>query len=235
MKKKIAVVSLIIATIAIVAFGTTLAWFMDTDNVKNVFTIGSIDIEQKETNADGSEFTQGQTLLPIVNTDAPSEDDNYIAKIATVTSTGKNDAYVRTFIAVPAAIKDILILDTADTTTKWVQDTITWPNVTVENVEYAVISFTYTDALAKDETTEAVLKGVYLDSAVDVKKNSEGVKQFCTKNADGTYTFYDFDITQLVNVLVATQGCQADGFENGAVDAINTAFGNTAPDFATVE
>lgn len=239
-RKKVFVAALVIALISIVV-GGTLAWFQDTDEVKNVFTIGSIEIEQTEKNEDGSDFTQNQVLLPIVNVNTPSEDKNYIAKIATITNTGKNDAYVRTFIAVPAAIKDILILDTADTTTKWVADAINWPNVTVDEMEYAVISFTYTDVLeAKTDTlpataTEPVLKGVYLAPEVDLQENSVGVKQFCTENADGTYKFYNYDITKNVNVFICTQGCQADGFENGAVDAMNTAFGGNAPDFTKVQ
>lgn len=240
MKKKIVAVSVIIAILAIAIVGGSLAWFTDDDAVKNTFTIGKIDIFQHEhehnENNEIQQFTQDQVLLPIVNTDAPAEDANYIEKLVSVENIGVNDAYVRTFIAVPAAIREILVLDTVDPTgeTYWTADTTAWQNVTVDGVEYAVVSFTYNKKLAKGEVTDHVLKGVYLKPEVDVQKNSEGVRQFCTKNADGTYTFYDYDITGQVNVLVATQGCQADGFENGAADAVNTAFGNTAPDFAAV-
>ena len=47
MKKKLMVTALAVALVAI-AVGGTLAWFNDTDEVTNVFTVGSVDIEQKE-------------------------------------------------------------------------------------------------------------------------------------------------------------------------------------------
>ena len=242
MKKKVTIISLALALIAILVIGTSLAWFTDTDQTTNTFTIGSVKIQQTEKehdeNGDLQEFTQGQMLLPVVHTENVTEDANYVEKLVSVKNIGKNDAYVRTFIAVPAILKDVLHLDVAeDSADGWNKDAQTWPNVVVGEgtsaVEYAVISFTYNKALEKEEATPYVLKGVYLDAAVDVKTNEAGVKQFCTKNADGTYTFYDFDITREVKVLVATQGCQTAGFEEGAVNALNTAFG-TAPDFTVV-
>ncbi|MBQ8802655.1 MAG: hypothetical protein IJZ53_03330 [Tyzzerella sp.] len=238
MKKKLVVASLVVALLAI-AVGGTLAWFTAEDSATNTFTIGSVEIEQNETNEDGSAFTQSQVLLPIVNVTSPSEDVNYVDKIVNVKSTGENATYVRTFIAVPTAIKDILVLDTVDVETadaKWEKDSNTWDDVEVDGISYSVISFTYTEALEKEETTaEPVLKGVYLKETVDVQDNN-GTKQFCTLNEDGeTYTFYACDITSPVKVLVATQGCQAEGFENGAANAIDTAFGGKAPDFTKVQ
>lgn len=242
MKKKVTVISLVFALLAILVIGSSLAWFKDEDSVTNTFTIGEVKIKQneKEHDANGNlqEFTQGQMLLPVVNTEDVTEDANYVEKLVSVENAGRNDAYVRTFIAVPAALKDILHLDVvADSETGWTKDTHTWPNVTVGEgeaaVEYAIVSFTYNTALTEDAETPYVLKGVYLDASVDVKENPSGERQFCTKNADDTYTFYEFDITEEVKVLVATQGCQTAGFENGAANALDTAFG-TAPDFTVV-
>ncbi|MBR3961067.1 MAG: SipW-dependent-type signal peptide-containing protein, partial [Clostridia bacterium] len=48
MKKKILVLSLEAALVTIAAVGGTLAWFMDDDAATNVFTVGSIEIEQIE-------------------------------------------------------------------------------------------------------------------------------------------------------------------------------------------
>ena len=235
MKKKITVVALVLSVLAIAALGSTLAWFTSEDSATNTFEIGEVKIKQyeMEKNEDGSyqEFTQGQMMLPIVKVDNPSEDANYIDKLVAVKNEGKNDAYVRTFIAVPATIADIIHLDViADSAEGWTKDNVTWP----EQNGYKIISFTYNKALAKGDKTPDVLKGVYMDAAVDVKENASGVRQFCTRNADGSYTFYDFDITTEIKVLVATQGCQTAGFENGAANAIDTAFGNTAPDLTKV-
>lgn len=232
MKKKLLILSIVAALVAIAVVGGSLAYFTDTsDAVTNTFTIGSIDIEQKETNADGSDFTQNQMLLPVVNTATPSADANYIDKQVTVESTGKNDAYVRTFIAVPESIHAILHLD-VDTTRGWVDsgNLVT----TRQGVAYHVYMYTYTNPLKKDDAntpeneavTSMLLKGVYLDSAVDIKedKDDNNTKKLCTKKADGTYQFYAFDITKAPDVLVATQGVQAEGFSD-ATAALNGAFG----------
>lgn len=226
-KKTVLVVALVISMIAI-AVGGTLAWFTDNDEVTNTFTVGEIDIYQHEHEHDENnqiqQFTQDQVLLPVVDVTNVAEDENYVEKLVSVENIGKNEAYVRTFIAVPAVIKDIIHLDTAEdnTGTKWVKDSIAWPNATVDGMEYAVISFTYTDELAKGDVTDYVLEGVYMDAQVDLQDNA-GVKQFCIEDTNGNYTFYDYDITKNVNVLVATQGVQARGFDD-AQAAFTSAF-----------
>lgn len=230
-KKKILIAALAISLIA-VAVGGSLAWFTDNETVTNTFVIGEIDIVQHEEEHDANgalqAFTQQQVLLPVVNVQNVAADENYVEKLVSVENIGANDAYVRTFIAVPATLKDIIHLDTvADSADGWKKDTIQWPNVTVDGVEYAVISFTYNTALAKDDKTDYLLNGVYMDAAVDMQKDSTGNKQFCTEDANGDYVFYSYDITTPIQVLVATQGCQADGFTSGAVSALNDVFGTT--------
>lgn len=240
MKKKIAVIAAVFSILAILIIGSSLAWFTDEDAVKNTFIVGEIKIKQneREYGEDGKlqEFTQNQTLLPITNLSDVSSDKHYVEKLVTVENVGRNKAYVRTFIAVPEALKEVLRLDFADVSSGWIQDEHTeWGTVEVEDVLYHIISFTYNKALTKGETTPEVLKGVYLDASVDLQKNQEGKKQFCTMNEDGlTYRFYDFDVSNTIQILVATQGCQVDGLTGEAVDALNTAFGRTVPDFTKV-
>ena len=233
MKNKILVISLAVALVAILSF-STLAWFTSADQVENTFTVGSVKIRQDEQQHDEDTgvlepFEQDQTLLPVVDPQNPAADENYVEKIVTVTSTGNNPAYVRTHIAVPTALADILTLDISDST-NWVKETATNTCV-VKGVEYTVYSYTYNKPLAKDETSDVLLEGVYLNANVDVKNNDQGVAQFCTWN-DSTkaYDFYEFDITGKVSVLVATQGVQSQGFADAA-SALNTAFPQI-PDFA---
>lgn len=229
MKKKIFAICLAVALIAILSFGT-LAWFSSTDEVKNTFTVGSVKIVQNEQQHDENgalePFEQDQTLLPVADPSDPENDDNYIEKIVTVTSTGNNPAYVRTHIAVPTALVDILTLDISDSA-NWVPVSYTTqPTRTVDGVEYTVYSYTYTQALDKDVSTDVLLEGVYLNANVDIKTNDQGVAQFCTWNeTTKAYDFYDFDITGKVNVLVATQGVQSQGFADAA-SALDTAFPN---------
>ena len=109
MKKKIVLISLAIALVAILTVGGSLAYFMDTDDVTNVFTVGSVDIEQNE------EFVQESQLLPVVGTDPTKADDNYIQKKVTVENKGKNGAYVQTLVAVPACLDNAGVLKLWDT------------------------------------------------------------------------------------------------------------------------
>ena len=229
MKKKILAICLAVALIAVVSF-STLAWFSSTDEVTNTFTVGSVKIVQNEQQHDDNgqlePFEQDQTLLPVVDPDAPEADSNYVEKIVTVTSTGNNPAYVRTHIAVPTALVEILTLDISDSA-NWIPVNYdVQPTQVVDGVEYTIFSYTYTQQLDKDASTDALLEGVYLNANVDIKTNDQGVAQFCTWNETaGAYDFYDFDITEKVNILVATQGVQAQGFAD-ADSALNAAFPN---------
>ena len=233
MKKKVLAICLAVALLAIISY-STLAWFTSEDAVTNTFTVGSIKIQQNEQQHDDDtgaleDFEQDQTLLPVADPQDPTADENYVEKIVTVSSTGENPAYVRTHIAVPTALVEILTLDISDST-NWTQAATT-ATCTVKGVEYTVFSYTYGKALNKGESTDVLLEGVYLNANVDVKPNAQGVAQFCTWNdTTKAYDFYDFDITGKVSVLVATQGVQSQGFADAAA-ALDSAFPNI-PDFA---
>lgn len=246
MKKKITVVALALSVMAIAALGSTLAWFTSEDSATNTFEIGEVEIKQYEMEPDGNggfqEFTQGQMMLPIVKVDAPSTDANYIDKLVAVKNEGRNDAYVRTFIAVPATLADIIHLD-VNVEDGWTQDATVWSNQMVKDekdheIAYKIISFTYNKALKNGEKTPDVLKGVYMDARVDVKEmtpdDETDNRKFCTLE-NGSYKFYNFDINTKIKVLVATQGCQVDGFTGGAADTLDTVFGGFAPDFTQVK
>lgn len=232
-KKKILVIGLAVALIAMVSFGT-LAYFTANDQTVNTFTVGDVNIRQDEHQHDDNgqlvPFEQDQTLLPVADPQNPAADENYVEKIVTVTSTGKNPAYVRTHIAVPTALLDILVLDLSDSTNWQAVSYAAQPTQTVNGVEYTIFSYTYTQALDKDATTDVLLEGVYLKAETDVQENASGVRQFCLADGNGGWTFYDFDLNEKVQVLVATQGVQAQGFAD-ADSALNAAFSDV-PDFA---
>lgn len=241
MKKKILVISAAVALLAILAVSGSLAWFSDTDEVTNVFTVGSVKIEQNEVGADGNPFVQEQVLMPVVKADDPT-DENYVAKIVDVTSTGENPAYVRTHIAIPTKLVGTLILDLSDST-KWIPATNYESTTTVDGEEYTVYSFTYTEALNKGDVTDDLLLGVYIDPKTDLKDNpatTEADMEFCYYDAnakDYVFTGYvawkaDGTASEKVNVLVATQGCQSQGFTD-AQTALDTVF-TAIPDFTVV-
>ena len=232
MKKKVLAIALAVALLAIMV-GGSLAYFTDTDQVTNTFTVGSVLIDIYEngaiTDKDVIEFDK--PLTPVVNT-TPSADESYIPKTIKVQSNGENAAYIRTLIAIPKNLVDYLILDT-DTTNGWTKLNETL-EVTVESVTYVVYLFDYANKVAPDAFTPDVLKGVYLASDVDLEADTNGSLWFVKKNySNGKITHSsgflahtkgtDGYTTNTISVLVAAQAIQAQGFSN-ATDALNTGF-----------
>ena len=234
MKKKILVICAVVLLLALVSFGT-LAYFSDsTEPVKNTFTVGSVKIQQLEQQHDAQtgeleEFEQDQTLLPVINVTDPQNDENYVEKLVTVKSTGKNPCYVRTHIAVPTALEQVLTLDLSASGNWQPVSYANQPTQVIDGVQYTIYSFTYTQALEKDQTTDVLLQGVYMNANVDLQDNN-GVMQFCTWNDQtGSFDFYDYAVGEKVHVLVASQAVQSQGFADAA-SALDSAFPDV-PDF----
>lgn len=119
MKKKIMAIGLTVAVLAVAVVGMTLAYFTDTDDATNTFTVGNvrIDLIEQQRNDDGTalvDFEQGKTLIPIVGSAKNSPKDqfgmptaaNYVDKMITIENTGANDAYIRAYFAIPSALDD---------------------------------------------------------------------------------------------------------------------------------
>lgn len=231
MKKKILTIALVVALIAIMVSGT-FAYFTAEDQVSNTFTIGSVKIEIYENDAATEKDTiEFGTLTPIVNVDAPSQDPNYIKKVVEVKNTGANDAYIRTHIAIPTALVNYLYLD-LDTTgwTRRLPDT----TATVDGVAYTVFTYDYNTAVTSEAFTGELLKGVYLNSNVDLEEDADGNLVFVLRDADReaihTSTFVAHTKTNngytsnTACVLVASEAIQAEGFSE-ATAALNSGFG----------
>ena len=117
MKKKITAIFLCVALLATAIVGASLAYFTDTDNETNTFTVGNVKIDLIEEERDGNggtkEFTQGKKLYPIVGS-AQGEKDalgmptakNYVDKMVTIENTGSEKAYIRAYFAIPSALDD---------------------------------------------------------------------------------------------------------------------------------
>lgn len=248
-KKKILALSLVLALGATLMVGGSLAWFSDTDEVTNTFTVGSVEIVQNETNADGTEFTQDQQMIPVVENGKtnPAEFANFIHKIVTVKNTGKNPAYVQTFIAVPAALDNgLLRWDCNLSAGGWEAVDGDAGAAGIQPVGTAaydldgdstsevmnVYQYRYAAALDKDTTSPVLLKGVYIDKAADMDaiydaggNVTEAYFLWDTDN-DGDLDKVDgYDLIKIekLPVLVATQAVQAQGFAS-ASEALNAAF-----------
>ena len=99
MKKKITALCLCVALLAIAVVGASLAYFTDTDNAKNTFTVGNVKIDlikQEKTDNGLAPFEQGKTLVP-----GKSNDGNAVSKIVTVKNTGDNAAWVWVELRIP--------------------------------------------------------------------------------------------------------------------------------------
>lgn len=227
MKKKILAMALVVAMLAIAVVSGSLAWFTDTDKATNTFTIGSIEIEQVE------DFQQNSQLLPVGSNTTPQDDPNYVKKVVSVKNTGKNAAYVRTFVAVPAALDNGLlhIYDANAATYKWKKEILTG-NAMIGGVTYNVYCYTYQDQVQPGDTTYPAIEGVYIDQAADLN---------VTRSETGAITEAYFvwkgeEITSLnvatmkLDVYVVTQAVQVEGFAD-ADTALDSAFGTALPSF----
>lgn len=236
MKKKVLAIALAVALIAIVVSGS-LAYFTDNDEVTNTFTVGSVLIDIWENNAptDKEQVEFDEPLVPIVNTQDPSQDDSYIPKVVKVKNTGLNAAYIRVHIAQPVELLGYLELDTD--ATGW--NRVFTTRVTLGTQEYIVVTYDFQTAVNPNGFTAELLKGAYLAADVDLKANIDGDLEFCKPDGNGGYTFSGFVAheansngtytPQSVGVLVYSQAIQAQGFSD-ATTALNSGFGtNTNP------
>ena len=116
MKKKITAIFLCVALVAIAIAGASLAYFTDTDNETNTFTVGNvkIDLIEQQRGENGLEpFEQNKKLYPIVGSAQGEKDDlgmptakNYVDKMVTIQNTGSEKAYIRAYFAIPSALDD---------------------------------------------------------------------------------------------------------------------------------
>lgn len=222
-KKKVLAIALAVCLIAVVSF-STLAYFTDSDTVTNTFTIGSIEIETKE------DFIQDSQLIPVGSNETPEDDENFVKKVVHVENVGENPAYVRTFVAIPAAL-DVGLLHIHEVYTEnW---TKTFAGSTpINGAMYNVYCYTYQDELASGAATYPLMDGVYIDAATDLNVNRDD-----KKNITAAYFVWNgqeinsFDVASMkLEVYIATQGVQSQGFENPG-SALTAAFGDTLPVF----
>ena len=249
--KKIIAWLLAIALTAAVSVGATLAYLTDTDEDVNVMTLGKvkidqleferIDVESKNDDAEVQEFHDNKPLLPTVIKDGldyskpgdtyvdwaqigkdgytspiwnPELINNEVDKMVFIKNKGDYDAYVRSVFAFEAGkyttldeFKSMvhLNLNTTDYTWEWVETPVAIPNEDGSaTTNYFIATATYNKVLAPGALTEISLSQIALDKTAtnaDVEAFGE------------TY-----------QVLVKSQGIQADGFDDAA-DALDEGFG----------
>ena len=206
MKKKIVAMCATVA-IAAVAVGGTLAYFTDTDNETNEFTVGNVKIDLIEKfDEENAQLMPGTKTQNAVNKDVWVKNESAL-----------NEVWVRVKVSIPShldvltvppanyeevAAQNILHMNTlGGVETIWNVKKANEEAVLSADGEYNVYTFYYNEKLAPGATTQQLLDQVYLDSKVDVNDNGE-------------YT-YNGEVVDLSNIdiIVVAEAIQADGFD----------------------
>ena len=193
--KMLAVLALIAVT-AVASVAGTLAYLTDRESKANVFTVGDVTIELEEN------FHQGSELLPGVT----------VEKEATVTNTGKNNAWVWMTVAVPTALGDaentILNLTTGEGN-DWTKVAAT-TTATIDEKEYVVYTLLHNEAVEPGVKTAAGLTAVTMNSHVDI--DPEGNMHWVE---NGETTAFDWNVNEDGKpvVYVSAYAIQTAGFE----------------------
>ena len=248
-KKKIVSLCLAAVLVVMAIAGATVAYFTDTDNETNTFAVGNvkIDLIEQQRGENGLvPFEQNKKLYPIVGSAQGEKDnfgqpvaENYIDKIVTIKNTGKSDAYVRAYFAIPSALDDgyetfnagVNVLhfnfgneDGASTYgVQWIWkhgDKWNYFETTIGGVAYNVYYADYYQTLAAGATTEQFVSGVYLDKSF----NQQDGKYYAFGEEIDLSGLISDDGELTVKCPVKAVAVQAAGFDS--VDAaITEAFG----------
>ena len=251
MKKKITAIFLCVALLATAIVGASLAYFTDTDNETNTFTVGNVKIDLIEKERDGNggtkDFTQGKKLYPIVGS-AQGEKDalgmptakNYVDKMVTIENTGSEKAYIRAYFAIPSALDDGYETFNAGMNVLHFNFGNKVVDGTVTSTEGAEWIWTHDGKWNYYETDiDGIKYNVYfadyyqaVDAGATTEQLVQGVyldKTFDIK--DGKCYAFGEEVTlddgwdwDNVSCPVFAVACQAEGFDN-ATDAITAAFG----------
>ena len=237
MKKFLMLCSLLLVAAALVT--GSIAFFTDSvESAENVIASGNIDIRQHEyerVEKNGAytgqvqPYTQDKGIYPsmidggaarkAITVDGVTVDmydetvPGFVDKIVNVENTGRNIAYVRTFVAIPAQQgEDWLHMDkNPDANWQWSAAII--ENQQINGLSYDIHMATYLQQLQPGQITSPVILGFHLDGGVD------------HKNDHLTYQGKPvFDMKNDLSILVYTEASQAIVFDD-AHDGLNTSFG----------
>lgn len=240
-KKRIMTLALALILLLLALTRATLSYFTDTKKATNTFTYGNVSIKQYENNKpiDNGQGLSYTNFLPIATTSSDisviRSDPNYQKKSVKVElDANSSDAYIRTFIRVPAAVMDashpILHLDIVEGTYNgWNQKVEYTYTDAADHTEYKVISFTHPVALSNtgsgSNTKQTPFFGVYLDAKVNAVN---GYLYHVDDSGTPHPTTSTVSASEPLKIDVVTQAVQADGFETAAA-AFTAAFNGKDP------
>lgn len=228
MKKKVLALIMLVVILAVAATGATLAYFTDTDEATNVFTVGDIEVEivEKMQADDGSFVDWQSSTLPLVD---PQQGPFPLNKLVMVKNTGTNDAYIRLHIKYEAAIDPVVV---AVPGFLGGTNIISKPaNVTENGINYVVYTIEITspvkagyyfphtlgtkaDADPSDFSTcikHALVQGIALDNSFDWENKDYG---WFSYGSNGNRTVVIGETAPDFTVYVTAEAIQAQPFKN---------------------
>ena len=249
MKKRIVTIALVVALVAIAAVGT-LAYFTDTDNATNTFTVGNvkIDLIEQQRGENGLvPFEQNKKLYPIVGSAQGEKDEygmptakNYVDKMVTIQNTGSEKAYIRAYFAIPSALDDGYETFNAGLNVLHFNFGNKVENGVVTSTEGVEWIWTHGSKWNYFETTiDGIKYNVYyadyyqaVDAGATTEQLVQGVyldKSFDMKDGEPYAFGQKFAVDagwdwNSVSCPVFAVACQAEGFDNAAA-AMDAAFG----------
>lgn len=223
--KKVLAIILAMSLLCIMAVGTTLTYFTDTDFDKNTMAVGKVEIVQHEKDRVGNVINSNELkLYPVTANPDPDTKlvpvaNNGVDKFVNVVlANNSEDAYVRTIFAFERKNDGASPVGTELKLVTGTEIKMTDITITKDGVSYVIGVCTYDAPLTQTNKTSAYsLKQVYLDRSVD-------------------NTFFDavgnsYDILVL-SQAVQTQGFTAEGSKTVAQTALDKAFGEINADNA---
>ena len=245
MKKKITALALVICLLAVAVVGGTMAYFTDTDEATNVFTMGNVSIQQFEhQRVDGGlvELDPNQTLklMPIIEKNPtgvgyPTADSQwliggYYPNLDISDGTALNARYVWLWDEANAVDKIVSVTNDGDNGV-YVRTIVAVPTELAEHLAlcYNGPGPTWLDHSSVEPVVSADIDGISYDLFVFTYIRADGIlepnestgpslMQVCmlsTTENDDIPTNYKSEF----NILVASQAVQADGFAETFPDA----------------
>lgn len=209
MKKKILALGVCTAMLATAIVGGTMAYFTDTDDAENVFTVGNIDIDLREFKGDGTTpFEDIENIMPGMTYD----------KIVNVKNESLiNDAYVRVTVVIPENMTPTWNADVIGTGKEWEPAA---DNPTSGSGKYV---FTLKDKLENGKITSAVLTAVTLNANVTELNAKDAYEVLVTAEAIQSDSFAD--AAAAYAALDANDGKVAAKASAANVDELNEKLG----------
>lgn len=246
MKKKLTAAALVVALLAVMVIGGSLAYFTDTDAKTNTFTVGNVDITLKET------FDEKTAVLR-----PGSQTTNKIEKKVWIENSGTENAYVWYEWYIPSALDSVdgstgknnvlHVNANGSTWDKYRENSAYWTDGQNEALpldktwdhdpEEELNLKVGPEGFVRTETVDGVEYNVYLvlyhgvlakDEATTVGMNGAYLDSKVDNRVDDdgniVYTIdgtdINFDFSKGVNIIVKAYGIQAEGFDN-VYDAYN--------------